>query len=245
VGLSRQLRAIFFDLDGTLIDDGDTIGQALAAACQVVQQRWPELDSNALAVVYRQVSETAWSDYDCHLRHLVHPEAMLATVWRKTLTHWSLEDPEVERRAVDVYWNHRLQNCCPYADVLPLLEELKAQFPLYLLTNGAPTMQRAKATASGLAALFQQVFVGGDFARGKPDQAIFRAALTAANCQPGQAVHIGDSLIHDIAGARGAGVSSVWLNRKGLPSSDIPHPPDFAITTLAALRECLEKLTEK
>lgn len=246
MGLSRQLKAIFFDLDGTLLDDGDAIGQALALACQVVQQRWPELEGNTLAAVYRQVSETAWSDYDRHLRHLVHPEAMLAAVWRTTLTHWRLEDPDVERHAADVYWNHRLQNCCPYADVLPFLEELAAQFPLYLLTNGAPAMQRAKTTASGLFPLFQQVFVGGDFARGKPDQAIFRAALTAAHCQPGQAVHIGDSLTHDIAGARGVGVSSVWLNRKKISTPATPDTlpaPDLAITTLTDLWSCLEKLS--
>jgi len=245
LSVSGRLKAIFFDLDGTLIDDGDAIGQALALACKVVQDRWPELETNALAAAYRQVSEMVWGDYDRHLRQLVHPEAMLAAVWRAALAQWRVEDLNVERQAADIYWSYRLRNCRPYVDVLPLLEELAAQFPLCLLTNGAPAMQRAKVDASGLSSLFQHVFVGGDFIRGKPDQEIFRTALAAVDCQPAQVVHIGDSLIHDIAGARGVGVSSVWLNRKGLSSpaaAEASHSPDFVITTLAGLRQCLEKL---
>ncbi len=241
--MSQRLKAIFFDLDGTLLDDGDAISHALTLACHTVHNRWPEIDASVLATVYRQVSEAAWSNYDRELRHLVHPEAMIASVWRAALAHWQVDDPSTEREAAEVYWTHRLRNCLPYADVSPHLEELATKFPLYLLTNGAPAMQRAKVTASGLASFFQRVFVGGDFLRGKPDQAIFRAALTAANCQPFQAVHIGDSLTHDIAGAQGVGVAGVWLNRKSLPSPDAAPLPEGAISTLAELWRCLEKLS--
>ncbi len=52
-----MLQAIFFDLDGTLADDGDTIAEALAEACAVVCQRWPELDAKELAVAYRCTTE--------------------------------------------------------------------------------------------------------------------------------------------------------------------------------------------
>ncbi|MBI3799345.1 MAG: HAD family hydrolase, partial [Deltaproteobacteria bacterium] len=71
----------------------------------------------------------------------------------------------------------------------------------------------------------------------------FHAALAAAGCRPDQAVHIGDSLIHDVAGARGVGIYSVWLNRKGLRSTN--HVPDFEINTLEVLTECLERVTKE
>jgi putative hydrolase of the HAD superfamily len=244
VGLKvrQRLKAIFFVLDGTLLDDGDAITQALSLACHAVHARWPEIDEYTLAAVYRQVSEAAWSNYDRDLRPLVHPEAMIASVWRAALARWQVDDPNTEREAAEVYWTHRLRNCVPYDDVSPHLAELAAKLPLYLLTNGAPAMQRAKAAASGLAPLFQQIFVGGDFPRGKPDEAIFRAALTDANCHPTQAVHIGDSLTHDIAGAQNVGVSGVWINRKGVAAPDGSPSPDGAITTLIDLWQCLEQL---
>ena len=244
MGLNKELKAVFFDFDGTLADDGDSIRQALDLACQVVKHRWPEIDTDKLAAVYRQVSDTAWGNYDQHLRHLIEPEAMLASVWRTALTSWRLHDPATEREAAAVYWSYRLQRCRPYPDVLPLLHDLMQTFLLCLLTNGAPEMQRAKVAASGLSSFFSHVFVGGDFPRGKPDQAIFHAALTAAQCGPAQAIHIGDSLIHDIAGARNVGVWSVWLNRKGTTAATDSPMPDFEISALEDLVKCIESLDD-
>jgi phosphoserine phosphatase len=246
VGLKHgRLKAIFFDLDGTLAEDGDSIWQALDLACRVVTRRCPEVNASSLAAIYRQVSDMAWGDYDRHLRHLVDPEAMLASVWRRALARWNRHDPDVEREAATTYWNYRLQHCRPYPDVFPLVYDLSRNFQLCLLTNGAPAMQRAKVAVADLTPFFSHVFVGGDFARGKPDRAIFYAALRAANCEPTQAVHIGDSLEHDIAGARNVGVHSVWLNRKGLTAASGSPAPDFEISSLVNLQECLESISPR
>lgn len=240
-----MLKAIFFDFDGTLADDGDSVRDALTEACRVVYGRWPELHAVDLAATYRQVSDAAWGDFDRHLRHLSSPEAMLAAVWRETLSRCGLHDPLVEQAATDTYWQYRLRTCKPYPDVLLLLQNLTGHFSLSVITNGAPAMQRAKLAATGLSCFFQQVFVGGEFACGKPDQTIFRTALAAANCRPDQAMHVGDSLTHDVAGARNVGIHSVWLNRKGITSRELDYTPDFEITSLARLRECLEQLSAK
>jgi 2-haloalkanoic acid dehalogenase type II len=237
-----MLKAIFFDLDGTLADDGDSISEALDQACAVIRRRWPELAATELAVAYRQVSDSAWGDYDRHLRHLSSPEAMLAAVWNQTLAPRGLHDPAVEQEAAETYWHHRLRTCQAYADAVPVLQHLAARFHLSVLTNGAPAMQRAKLAATGLSPFFQQVFVGGEFAHGKPDQAIFRAALQAAGCRPDQAMHVGDSLAHDIAGAQGVGIHSVWLNRRGLDPAGL-NPPTFEIPGLASLVECLKRIS--
>lgn len=241
-----MLKAVFFDFDGTLVDDEDSISNALAKACGVACNRWPELDATTVVAAYRQISEAAWGDYDRFLRHLSSPQAMLAAVWNQTLARWNLCDPVVEQEAADVYWQHRLRTCQPCPDALPLLQRLAERFHLSVLTNGAPAMQRAKVAATGLSPFFQQIFVGGEFTRGKPDPSIFHAALKKAGCRPDQAVHIGDSLMHDIAGARAVGIHSVWLNRKGLNLADLDRDgfitPDFTITSLTSLTECIEQL---
>lgn len=237
-----MLKAIFFDLDGTLADDNDSITDALNQACQVICSRWSELNPVDLAAVYRHASDMAWGDFDRYLRHLATPEAMLAAVWKQTLAHWNFHDPAVEEAAAGLYWQHRLCTCQAYPDAQPLLHRLTGRFHLSVLTNGAPAMQRAKLQATGLASFFQDVFVGGEFLRGKPDPSMFRAALEAAGCQPNEAIHIGDSLLHDISGARNIGIYSTWINRRGFVPTNSDPTPDFSITSLEQFVECLEQL---
>ncbi|MGH7965012.1 MAG: HAD family hydrolase, partial [Candidatus Binatia bacterium] len=148
-----MLKAVFFDFDGTLAEDEDSIRDALAKACRVACSRWPELDAATLAATYRQISEAAWGDYDRCLRHFSSPEAMLAAVWNQTLARWNFCDPAVEQEAADAYWQHRLRTCRPCAEAVLLLQRLAPRFHLSVLTNGAPAMQRAKLAATGLAPL--------------------------------------------------------------------------------------------
>ena len=248
-----MLSAIFFDFDGTLADDGDSIQQALDHACAVIRRQWPDIPTADLIQTYRQASETAWGDYDRYLRHLSSPEAMLMAVWQEALGQWGHHNPAVEREAAAVYWQHRLHHCRPFPDVVPLLSRLSRRFPLSLLTNGAPAMQRTKVSTSGLEAFFDTIFVGGEFTRGKPHPAIFEAALEAAGCRPKQVMHVGDSLLHDIAGAQAVGIHGVWLNRRRLAITDLPAQlqhqlgdtrAEYEIGSLTELHACIDRLME-
>jgi putative hydrolase of the HAD superfamily len=51
----------------------------------------------------------------------------------------------------------------------------------------------------------------------KPSAAIFARALEFARAAPGQAVHVGDSVEEDVAGARRAGIEPILLRRDGEP----------------------------
>ncbi len=248
-----MLSAIFFDFDGTLADDGDSIQEALDHACAIIRRRWPDIPTPDLIQTYRRASETAWGDYDRYLRHLSSPEAMLMAVWQEALGQWGCHDPTVEREAAAVYWQHRLRHCRPFPDVVPLLSRLSQRFQLSLLTNGAPAMQRTKVSTSGLEAFFDTIFVGGEFTRGKPHPAIFEAALEEAGCRPEQVVHVGDSLLHDIAGAQAVGIHGVWLNRKRLAITDLPAQlqhqlgdtrAEYEISSLTELHACIDRLME-
>ena len=72
----------------------------------------------------------------------------------------------------------------------------------------------------------------------KPDPALFHIALNEAGCSARELVHVGDSLEIDVAGARNAGVKSVWLNRNGSGARpDIT--PDAEIASLRELGQIL------
>jgi putative hydrolase of the HAD superfamily len=49
----------------------------------------------------------------------------------------------------------------------------------------------------------------------KPDPAIFAPALELAGCEPGEALHVGDTREEDLDAARAAGIRALLLDREG------------------------------
>ncbi len=69
----------------------------------------------------------------------------------------------------------------------------------------------------------------------KPDPVVFRRALAQFGLQPDDVLHVGDSDVDDVMGAKAAGLRVVWVNRDGRPRRpDVPRP-DFEIRDLKEL----------
>jgi 2-haloalkanoic acid dehalogenase type II len=69
----------------------------------------------------------------------------------------------------------------------------------------------------------------------KPHPLIFQRALEQLRLSPPEVLHVGDSEIDDVQGARQAGLRVAWINRTGRPRrTDLP-PPDFEIRDLTGL----------
>ncbi len=96
---------------------------------------------------------------------------------------------------------------------------------LGIITNGPAGIQRRKIDLLGVEPLVDFIIVSGEFGVEKPDPAIFHEALRLGGVGPGEAIYIGDSAEHDIAGARAAGLTPVWVQRDGAPwVADGPEP---------------------
>jgi len=79
----------------------------------------------------------------------------------------------------------------------------------------------------------------------KPCPVIFRKAINALQVNPAGAIHIGDLLETDVAGAKAIGMKTVWLNDAGtdLQRNDSKTAPDHEIRELSQLPRILH--TEK
>lgn len=126
-------------------------------------------------------------------------------------------------------------------DTLEVLARLKTTCKLAILTNGASSIQRDKITTCGLAPLFDEIVVSGEFGEGKPSAAVFHAVLAPFGCAPSEAVMVGNSLARDIVGAKAAGVHSVWLRVPG-SEEEADVTPDFTIHGLHELPAVIAKL---
>ncbi len=132
----------------------------------------------------------------------------------------------------------------PYADAEPILSELRRRgYRLGVIANqNAGTEERLKNW--GLFPFFDVVAASAELGVAKPDPAIFQWALSKANCEPENAVMVGDRLDNDIAPANRLGMYTVRLLR-GIgayhtqQSSD--EYPDVAIHTLFELYDLMRR----
>ena len=88
---------------------------------------------------------------------------------------------------------------------------------------------------TGIRDLFSVIIFSSDHGYLKPSAYPFSKAIGAFNVDRSKIVFIGDSLRRDVAGAKGAGLSAVWIGR-GREGLDDSHPlPDWVIKDLRDL----------
>jgi len=102
-----------------------------------------------------------------------------------------------------------------YSDAAPALAELRALgLRLVCVSNwdvSLPSVLDRCGLADGLDAVVTSAATGAR----KPDPAIFAAALDVAGCEPGEALHVGDTEDEDLVGARSAGIRALLIRRDG------------------------------
>jgi putative hydrolase of the HAD superfamily len=108
----------------------------------------------------------------------------------------------------------------PFPEVPAVLAELRAhRRPLAVVSNWDVSLHDV-LERTGLRPYFGAVVVSAEIGVAKPDPEPFRRALAALGADAAGALHAGDSLDEDVAGARAAGVTPVLVDRAGGAAAD-------------------------
>jgi putative hydrolase of the HAD superfamily len=103
----------------------------------------------------------------------------------------------------------------PYPEVPGVLRELRAGGARLVVVSNWDVSLHDALGATGLDTLVDGALSSAEVGRAKPDPLIFEHALRLADAAPEEAIHVGDSLEHDVAGARAAGIRPVLVAREG------------------------------
>jgi putative hydrolase of the HAD superfamily len=233
------IRAVLLDLDDTLVvEEAAALATFAAVAAFAAERR--AIDATALALDGRararelwraaptwayceRVGISSWEGLWCRFEGDAEDlpalrrwaPAYRREAWRRALGDHGIEDDPLADELAERFAAERRARHETFPDAALALDALAARYSLALVTNGASCLQREKLAASGLADRFDAVVAGGDVGIGKPDPAIFERALALVGASPGDAVMVGNDLDKDIAGAVGAGIRAIWVNRDG------------------------------
>ncbi|MCY4026337.1 MAG: HAD family hydrolase [Acidobacteria bacterium] len=225
------MKAVFFDVDYTLIYPGPTFGGEGYGAFAARHGLRVEPGRFAAAVT------DAAAELDFARDTVYRPDPFIRYAAR-VLRGMGADGPEpqLERCAREIYdeWGYP-QHFALYDDVLATLRALHRDgYRIGLISN----THRCLATFQRHFALdpFVSVAVSSyEHGRLKPDPSIFRAALAAVGVAAGDGVMVGDSVAHDIDGARRAGMGAVLLVRSGEPPPERPGDDVPVVRTLTEL----------
>jgi HAD superfamily hydrolase (TIGR01549 family) len=170
------------------------------------------------------------SDDHLHERHDLAGLDLAATVQLQvedTFRALGRTDPAAVARIADAFVADARAS---YRAAAPVLSELARSFRLGVISNFYGNL-RDVLRHEGLLGFFQVVIDSTEVGLTKPDPGIFHAACNALGVAPGEVAHVGDSYPRDVMGARGAGLSAVWL------APDAPATPDAGVTRITCLEE--------
>jgi putative hydrolase of the HAD superfamily len=218
-------RAVFFDVDFTLIYPGPMFQGA--GYRDVCRQHGVTVDADACD---RAVAASS-SLLDAH-GGTYDPEVFIRYTAR-IIEEMGGRGPDVDAAARDIY--DRWAAChhfILYDEVTEVLRALHASgIKIGLISN----TQRCLASFQehfALNGLFAVMISSSEHGYMKPHPSIFEAALEQAGVQRDEAVMVGDSLAHDVEGARRFGMRAVLVSRSGQP---VDCPPDVPV--IRSLRE--------
>ena len=222
--MSREISAVFFDVDDTLVDYATTSRRALEEAMAAG-------DSYEL---WQLISEPHFQRY-----HLGEIEFGPMRVERTAAFLRELGREADSRRAADFEHARFValnRSFVLFDDVLSCLSALRERtLRLGVITNNDGPHQRRKLAMVGLTDAFDVVAISGEIGVGKPDPAIFAHACAAVSVSPAAALHVGDRLDTDALGAQAAGLLGVWLDRSSVADGESRVPVVSSLAELDAL----------
>ncbi len=203
----KQITDIFFDLDHTLWDFEKNSALAFQ---KVFESHKIQIDLPNFLKLYEPINLKYWKLYR-------DEEITKQQLRRGRLNDsFSLIDLQFPLEIID-------ELAVSYIDYLPhhnhlfpgtieLLDYLKPNYNLHIITNGFEEVQSKKLINSKIHSYFKTVTNSERVGVKKPNPKIFHYALDLANTLPERSVMIGDNLEADIEGAKAVGMNTIFFS---------------------------------
>lgn len=212
-----SVRALIFDLDGTLIDSKQDLIRSVNAMLMKTGRE--------------PLHEDTVSSY------IGHGAPRLVA---RALGNGATEE-ECERALkffLAHYDEHKLDSTCLYPGVAEALEELR-EFPMAVLTNKPVRASKKILDGLGLAKYFRAVYGGNSFETKKPDPMGAKKILEELCTVSAEAIMVGDSEV-DVQTARNAGTLAAAVNYGFGTHNRAAHPADIYLDRLTELASLLK-----
>lgn len=226
-----RVRAVLFDLGGTLVDERD-----FARWTETAQRLYLDFGPDDLAHAYQEVETEVDAEPPMPDR-----EARILDFWRRTLARAAGKD--VSASTVEKFVAAHRANPPPYelySDTRRCLDHLRSERRLLGVVSNSTSEARVRQILdrAGILEFFARVVSSGTEGIEKPNPEIFQRAVRRLHVTPSEALFVGNLAYTDVKAAQTAGLWGVWLNREGFGFG--VDPPE--ITSLLEVPLCVQRI---
>lgn len=191
-----MIKAVIFDLDGTLLNRD-------ASVKAFIESQYQRL--------YKWVNHIPKDKYITRFIELDNR----GHVWKDKV----YQQLVVEFKITGLTWEDLLQDyvsqfqnsCVPFPNLISMLEKLKNNdLLLGMITNGKGQFQMDNIRALGVERYFETILISEWEGMKKPDPRIFEKALEILKVLPSESIFVGDNPEKDVKAAQIVGMKGVW-----------------------------------
>jgi putative hydrolase of the HAD superfamily len=189
------LRAVYFDLDRTLLDRDTSVVSFASAQFEAFRARLDGVARDAFvnAFIRLDARGSVWKD-------LVYQRLTLELGVRSV--SWEELFADFDARIAQHY--------VPFPGMHETLRELARHYRLGLISNGRTEFQNRTITQLNLSSYFSVILISEAEGVRKPDREIFHRALSRLDITPAEAAYVGDHPLTDMRAAREVGMWAIW-----------------------------------
>ncbi|MGM0219592.1 YjjG family noncanonical pyrimidine nucleotidase [Enterococcus sp. AZ126] len=227
-----KFKTLLFDVDDTLLDFQLTEKKALHALFQ--EENLTLTDE--IQATYKKINSQLWQDFE---QGKIDKKTVTDT--RFSLLFDQLNKKVDGKKMGEQYRDHLAQGHDLLGNSRKIIERLKPDYELYIVTNGVAKTQYQRLNDSKMSLFFNDIFVSEEVGYQKPMKEYFDYVFERI---PGfereKTLIIGDSLASDIKGGNLANIQTLWLN----PSKQPVEPtvqPTYEINRLDDIFNVLEQ----
>ncbi|MCL2115838.1 MAG: TIGR02253 family HAD-type hydrolase [Methanobrevibacter sp.] len=193
-------KAVFFDIDDTLLDTSSFAELARRAAITKMVENGLPLKKNEAYNLLKEIVKQKGSNYDKHFnsltKHVLGEENNLLIALGMTTYH-----------------NVKFALLRPFPKTEHILIYLKSKgYRLGVISNGLTIKQWEKLIRLNLHHFFDEIITSEEVGYDKPDKCIFEEAIDKMNCKAEKSIMVGNKYEVDILGAINAGMSAILVN---------------------------------
>lgn len=221
-----MIKAVAFDLDGTLVDFLHFKKETARAAAR-------EMVKLGLDVSEEEIYKKIFQIYDKKGMEYQKTFADVLSDYKLTLNEFE----KIQQAGIVAYLRCKFGTLRPYPDVLPALRKLKEKYKLAVVTDAPRNKAWQRLVMTGLQNSFDLVITVNDTGTEKPGKMPFEKLINELGLKPSEILFVGDHPDKDISGAKRMGIKTAFVSYSDFESNS---EEDFKINGIKDILEYLD-----